>query len=171
MEIWKEIDGFDFSYSINNYGQIKRNDINKILTIYDNGLGYKMVSIKINGKRKMMYVHRLVAKYFLINEFDYAEVNHIDFDKSNNKSENLEWCNRKANMAHYYSKFKETRKYSVTRKPRIRNNSYLISSYLIDFYKPSNKWRLRFRSNGERKHIGLFKTYELALDKQKCLSL
>lgn len=171
MEIWKEVNDFDLIYSISNFGRVLRNDKNKILKIHDNGIGYKMVSIKIDGKYKMKYVHRLVAKYFVNNDLNYNEVNHIDFDKSNNKSSNLEWCNRKDNMDHYYKKHGTKHIYKNFTKNRIYQDSNNKTTYLIDFYKPSNKWRLRSRNNGIRKHIGLFKTYELALDKQKCLSL
>lgn len=42
-------------------------------------------------------VHRLVAKAFLPNPYDFAEVNHKDENKFNNCVENLEWCSRKYN--------------------------------------------------------------------------
>jgi hypothetical protein len=157
MEIWKEVNDFSVSYSISNYGKVLRNDTNKILKIYDNGIGYKMVSIKINHKYKILYLHRLVAKYFIDNPNNYLEVNHVDFDKSNNTSENLEWCNRKHNMNHYYKQPDYSRK--------------KLNTCLIDYYKPSKKWRLRIRVNGERKHIGLFSSYEIALYNQNSLDL
>jgi hypothetical protein len=157
MEIWKEVNDFSVSYSISNFGKVLRNDTNKILKIYDNGIGYKMVSIKVNRKYKMLYLHRLVAKYFIDNPDNYLEVNHIDFDKSNNTRENLEWCNRKHNMNHYYKQPDYNRKNT--------------STALIDFYKPSKKWRLRIRVDGKRKHIGLFNSYEIALYNQNSLDL
>ena len=53
-----------------------------------------------NGKRKSHLIHRLVAKAYLPNENNLAEVNHIDGDKTNNNVDNLEWVNRKTNIKH-----------------------------------------------------------------------
>lgn len=51
---------------------------------------------------KDMYVHRLVALCFIENPNNYAEVNHIDGDRTNNNVENLEWCNRSMNNKHIF---------------------------------------------------------------------
>jgi hypothetical protein len=60
--------------------------------------GYKMVSIYVEpGVRKQFYVHRLVAEKFLPNPSKLPCVNHIDGDKTNNVSSNLEWVNYGAN--------------------------------------------------------------------------
>jgi hypothetical protein len=173
MEVYKEIKGFDFTYLISNYGLVQKieNEKTKVLKIYDNGIGYKMVSMKKNNKYKLYYLHRLVAEYFLDNPYNLKEVNHIDFDKSNNKVCNIEWVSRKDNMHHYYKKFgTKTLSLNFSNNRLYRDSSNKIT-YLIDFYKPSNKWRLRSRSNTIRKHIGLYETYEIALDKQKSLYL
>ena len=57
--------------------------------------GYNQV--KINGK--LVYVHRLVAECFVKNPFPskYKEINHINEDRTDNRAENLEWCDRKYN--------------------------------------------------------------------------
>lgn len=170
MEIWKDITGYEGLYQVSNYGNVKKKLDSKILNIYDNGIGYKFVSLKLNGKYKTHYLHRLVAYHFLKNLNNYLEVNHLDFDKSNNKVENLEWCSRKTNMSHYYNAVGTIipfKKYTNYKK----RNSFYEDSFTIDLYKPNKKYRLRVRINGERKHIGYFKTFELALEKQKSLSL
>jgi hypothetical protein len=51
-------------------------------------------------KRKLVYVHRLVAQAYLPNPLNLPEVNHKDFDVSNNKLENLEWVTKEQNRYH-----------------------------------------------------------------------
>lgn len=53
-----------------------------------------------NGKRKHYYIHRLVAQAFIDNYNEELEVNHIDFDRSNNCVENLECITKYDNMRH-----------------------------------------------------------------------
>ena len=50
-----------------------------------------------NGEQKMYLVHRLVAKTFIPNPDNLPEVNHRDYNPSNNYVQNLEWCDRKYN--------------------------------------------------------------------------
>lgn len=170
--------GFHYEYEITSNGEvfIIKNNERKILKTYDNGTGYKMVSLRVFKKYKLHYVHRLVAKYFIENPNFLNEVNHIDFDKSNNSINNLEWCSRIHNMKHYYyTKFDYTKQKIKSNKERINtkhnNVCYIDLPYCIDFYKYTQKWRLRFRSNGIRKHIGYFKTYNDAINKISLLSL
>lgn len=67
--------------------------------------GYKRVVLRHRGDNTSYgrYVHRLVAEHFVPNPNGYAEVNHIDGDKSNNHYSNLEWCTRKQNIDHAWS--------------------------------------------------------------------
>lgn len=56
-----------------------------------------------DGKRhKSIFVHRLVALAFVKNENKdlFTVVNHIDENKENNASTNLEWCTQKMNCNH-----------------------------------------------------------------------
>lgn len=67
----------------------------KILT--PNRDGYIMLSTKINGKKKSLTIHRLVAKAFIPNPENLPFVDHKDRDKSNNNVDNLRWCSRQVN--------------------------------------------------------------------------
>lgn len=45
-------------------------------------------------------VHRLVATAFIENPNGLPEVNHLDFNKTNNRASNLAWSSHAENMAH-----------------------------------------------------------------------
>lgn len=63
------------------------------------GCGYQFVRLCKKGNVKCLYVHRLVAQAWLPSpQLDQTEVNHKDEDKTNNRVENLVWCNRKDNI-------------------------------------------------------------------------
>lgn len=59
--------------------------------------GYEYVVLANKGKNKTLLIHRLVAETFIPNPNNYACVNHIDENKSNNNVSNLEWCNYEYN--------------------------------------------------------------------------
>lgn len=74
----------------------------KPLSSHDNGRGYLIVGVMVNGKNSSKAVHRLVAEAWLENPDNLEEVNHIDCDKLNNHVSNLEWCTRGYNIEYTY---------------------------------------------------------------------
>ena len=91
MEIFKTIEDFE-NYEVSNYGNVRNIKKNKFMSIYPKDSGYLVVKLSSNGKAKECRVHRLVAKAFIDNPHNYDCVNHKDENKTNNRSENLEWC-------------------------------------------------------------------------------
>lgn len=61
--------------------------------------GYERVYARqtSTGKRKDLYVHRLVAEYFIPNPEGKRYVNHKNCKRNDNRVENLEWCTAKEN--------------------------------------------------------------------------
>ncbi|MEG0472647.1 MAG: NUMOD4 domain-containing protein [Solibacillus sp.] len=103
--MWKEVDGYDGNYVVNELGEVKsfkRDILNGILMEpHLNKRGYMVVGLtKRNGKRKTVFVHRLIAQAFIDNPHNKKEVNHIDECKSNNNVINLEWVTAKENSNH-----------------------------------------------------------------------
>lgn len=124
MEIWKDMVEFDNKYQISNKGNVRRKGrkVNsaiqpkgyryikpKMVYLQNNGNGYLQIYVSINKKRVMKYVHRMVATYFLKNPLNYNEVNHLDFNRSNNDVSNLEWCSKKQNIRHSFAHNKTRR--------------------------------------------------------------
>ena len=55
------------------------------------------------GKRKDLYVHRLVAKYFIPNPDNKNVVNHKNCQRDDKRAENLEWCTTRENIGYAVS--------------------------------------------------------------------
>jgi hypothetical protein len=129
QEIWKPVLGvkgnlYDGYYEISNLGRVKmlprilryskglRVSKEKIV-IGSNSHGYKVVSFKKEGIKTMKSVHVLVAMAFIHNPHPekFNMVNHLNSDRSDNRAENLEWCDHSRNAKHAY----EAGKLNITR--------------------------------------------------------
>jgi hypothetical protein len=101
MEEWKDIQGFEGTYQISNYGRVKSlgNDKTRKEKILKGvkANGYLKVGLYQDGKLVWKKVHRLVAEAFLENPEHLEQVNHKDECKTNNHVENLEFCDSKYN--------------------------------------------------------------------------
>ena len=105
-EVFKDIEGYESKYQISNYGRVKslmfKNGLTeykreKILTTKTTG-GYPHIILNKDGRKTNYTIHYLVAKAFVPNPNNYKEINHIDENSWNNKSDNLEWCSHKYNI-------------------------------------------------------------------------
>lgn len=97
MEEWRAVPGYEGLYEVSNMGNVRNVRRNKLLRLQKNQ-GYIRVWLYKNGIQTGLRVHRLVAQAFLPNPDNLPEVNHLDEDKSNNRVENLEFCDRKYNV-------------------------------------------------------------------------
>lgn len=88
-------------YTLNDYeitkdGQIINKHNGHIVKPQLNGKGYLRVSIG----NKLMFVHRLVAEKYIENPHNKKQVNHKNGIKTDNRVENLEWCDNQENRSH-----------------------------------------------------------------------
>lgn len=112
-EEWRDIEGYEGLYQVSDQGRVKSLKRKahhwrggelivkeRILKPIADRCGYRVVNLHAGGKRKKLKVHRLVCQAFHENPDGKPCVNHIDEDKSNNLSSNLEWCTYAENNNH-----------------------------------------------------------------------
>ena len=109
-EIWRNISGYP-GYQVSNKGNVKSLERNvkrkngSICTIKEKILkpgktsdNYLYVCLCKDNKRKNIFVHRLVGYAFVQNDSIFnTYINHKNEIKSDNRAENLEWCDNMYN--------------------------------------------------------------------------
>jgi len=159
MEVFKSIKGYKGLYQVSNLGNVKslKHGNERILKGTLGSHGYLSVHLYKNKIKKTFTVHQLVAVLFLNHIIDGHEVvvNHKDFNKYNNNSDNLELISNRKN----------------TNKKHLKSSSEFIGVY---WYKKKEKWRSSIRIKGKSKHLGYFtdekkasEAYQSALIKNK----
>ena len=99
-EVWKPVREANHIL-VSNFGRVMNANTGKVLKGRPIKTGYLRVHLPVkNGKRSDAYIHRLVADAFCFHPEGYDVVNHIDFDNTNNRADNLEWTTQKSNILH-----------------------------------------------------------------------
>jgi hypothetical protein len=113
-EIWVEIPYTDNRYEISNYGRLKSYcyDQEKGRLIKPGKIrGFNTATLKINGKLTQVFIHKLVAEFFVYHEKEeQTVVIHLDWNKQNNYFINLKWVTRDESYARMHERLKERRK-------------------------------------------------------------
>lgn len=100
-EIWKKIEWYE-NYEVSSLWRIKSLVWwkEKIRKLNKNRYWYIAVLLSKDTNKKLVKIHRIVASAFISNKENKPQVNHIDWDKSNNNVSNLEWCTPSENALH-----------------------------------------------------------------------
>ena len=99
----KSLDDYP-NYIITRDGKIYSKSYKKYLSTRINS-GYEYVTLYNNSKKgKDLSVHYLVGKVYIPNPDNYPMLNHKNFDKKDNRIENLEWISYSENMKHFGQK-------------------------------------------------------------------
>lgn len=129
------IEGYP-NYTISKMGVVVNKKYNRQIKLKTSHKGYSTVELWNDGKRKIFMVHRLVASAFIPNPENKPQVNHLDFNRSNNNIENLEWVTAKENVHH---SIKSNRKGGFTKelwKEFLEWKKHRNSSLIIDNKNP-----------------------------------
>ncbi len=120
-EIWREVKGYEGLYDVSNIGNVRslnwrHSGKTRNLFLKTHRDGYKQVELFKDGKKQMLCVHRIVAEAFLDNPENLPQVNHKNYDRSDNSVANLEWCSASDNCKHEWGNPK--RKHRVSTHPK-----------------------------------------------------
>lgn len=97
-EQWKNYEYGNITYKVSNFGKIVGPRGRRLKTRYNRD-GYEEVTLGDTKHRNAsIRVHRLVAALFVPNPDDKPEVNHLDYNRTHNSSDNLEWVTHKENV-------------------------------------------------------------------------
>lgn len=116
-EQWRPIKGYEALYEISSFGRVRslpRNGTIKAIRVMKLSLkksGYVDVILTKGNSKKTFRVHRLVAEAFIPNPYNKKQVNHINGNKADNSTVNLEWVTPSENIKHKF----DTLGYKVTR--------------------------------------------------------
>jgi hypothetical protein len=109
-EKWKEIEfdakiSEDEKFKISNHGRIINCKLEKEILVKEYFInGYQNLPLKQrkNGKQTSRYIHKLVAEHFL-EKNDGVCVIHLNYDKTDNRLENLKWATKREKEIHQFS--------------------------------------------------------------------
>ena len=115
-EEWRPVKGYEGIYEVSDYARVRSLDryypdkvfrrgklrpyilYGHVLKQQISHKGYLLVPLRKDNKDKKCSVHRLVAEAFIPNPDNLPLVNHKDECKTNNRPDNLEWCDDKYNV-------------------------------------------------------------------------
>lgn len=92
-------------FKISNYGRIlncKGETEFEVKKSFINGYQNLPLKQKRNGKSTSRYVHKLIAEHFLERN-DGVFVIHLNYDKTDNRLENLKWATKQEKELHQFS--------------------------------------------------------------------
>ena len=93
----KDIKNYEGLYAITSCGKVWSYRRKKFLKPIPTKKGYLRVGLRKDKERRMVFIHRLVAEAYIPNPNNYDTVDHIDFDRTNNCVNNLQWMTRGEN--------------------------------------------------------------------------
>tara|TARA_R110002126_G_scaffold268496_1_gene412031 strand:+ start:204 stop:698 length:495 start_codon:yes stop_codon:yes gene_type:complete len=142
-EIFKDVKGYEGIYQVSNLGNVKSLKFGKerILKAGVDSNGYLRVSLFKYNTPRTSKVHKLVAMAFLNHIPDNLNVviDHIDYNKANNRLDNLQLIKQRENIVRSINKNKTSSQYVG-----------------VSWAKHINKWKSQIRINKKNINLGSF---------------
>lgn len=145
MSEWRKVPGHPL-YEVSDDGCVRRGK-RPIKPYINTRTGYEEVRFCESNRTTHQAVHRLVALAFIPKPEGKNVINHKDYDKTNNRAENLEWLTVRENVLH-----------SAIHMHGQRNTKPGKSGEKYIYIKRSGRYRVTIRE----KHVGTFKTLDEA---------
>lgn len=98
--VWKHHPKYS-TFQVSSCGKIRNWLTGNILKPEVNERGYLRVATRIEGRRKNLKVHRMVAETWLENPMKLSDVDHKSRNKQDNSVLNLEWTSHQENVERY----------------------------------------------------------------------
>jgi len=151
-EIWKPVKGYEGLYQVSNLGRVKsleriversngsKQTINeRILKGVLNSAKYLHLNLCNQGVIKSKLIHQLVAESFFNHKpcGHKLVVNHINFDRTDNRVQNLEIVTQREN----------------TNQKHLNSSSDYVG---VCWNKSAKKWKAYIVVDGRLKYLGLF---------------
>lgn len=140
-EVWKDVPNYKGFYKISNYGRLytfARNGLKEGKIVSLNMWGrYIRVCLRKNGERKYYSLHRLIAETFIENPFDLPQVDHINGNTTDNRTDNLRWvtakdnCNNPITLARHNAAMLELKDNKQSKKvQQLTKNGEIINTFV-----------------------------------------
>ena len=118
------------NYELSGIGRVRSFQRDKTVGTLLKGVvvtGYKVFCYRMADKRnKRLYVHRLVAQFFLPKRaLDEEYVIHLDYNKENNFYKNLKWVTKTEKFAHANKNPKVIESRKITRNAKLSINDVI----------------------------------------------
>lgn len=92
---WRSVVGYEGLYSVSSDGLVWSDRRKKVLKPSLDKYGYYYHVFSVDGLRKTVKSHRLVAEAFIPNPENKPTVDHLNGNKKDNRVENLAWATNK----------------------------------------------------------------------------
>lgn len=104
QEEWRPVVGYEGSYEVSNLGRVKSLNYNHtgkedMLKLSPNDKGYLQVKLYKNGEKSIRKVHQLVMMAFVGKCPTGHEIDHYDWNPTNNRLSNLSYQPNEVNRA------------------------------------------------------------------------
>ncbi len=150
-ENWKPIPGYEGSYAVSDFGNVRSIRRNKNLTLL-NSIGYRQVVLSVGNNQSRLLVHRLVIDAFQGLKTGFV-IDHINANRADNRLENLRQVTVRQNL-------------TFTNVNRKRKEISLTG--MTGVWKNGNGYSARIYIKGKGTvYLGIHKTAELAHEKYK----